>query len=151
MVEGSDNGRPATPRILVVEDSPLASALIVQVLQTLGFDDILCASDGLQAWGFFEDGKLFDLVICDWMMPKMNGLDVLKQLRASHVNIPFIMITAKKDDTAFAEAQFHGATAFIEKPYEVSELIDAVTQALQRSKDDAAGSDGQSGSNVWDI
>jgi len=118
MAEGSDDSRSPTPRILVVEDSPLARALIVQVLETLGFDDIQCAADGMQAWAYFEDGKLFDLVICDWMMPKMNGLDVLKQLRASHVNIPFIMITAKKDDGAYAEAQFHGATAFIEKPYE---------------------------------
>lgn len=151
MAEGSDDGRSPTPRILVVEDSPLASALIVQVLESLGFDDILCASDGLQAWAYLEDGKLFDLVICDWMMPKMNGLDIFKQLRASHVNIPFIMITAKKDDDASAEAQFHGATAFIEKPYEVSTLIDAVTQALKTSKDDEKGSGGQGDANVWDI
>ena len=151
MAEGSDDGQSPTPRILVVEDSPLASALIVQVLESLGFNDILCASDGLQAWAYLEDGKLFDLVICDWMMPKMNALDVLKQLRASHVNIPFIMITAKKDDDAYAEGQFHGATAFIEKPYEVSTLIDAVTQALQDSKDDGKGSGGQGDANVWDI
>ncbi len=151
MAEGSDGRRSSEHRILVVEDSPLASALIVQVLQSLGFDDIHCAVNGTQAWAYFEDGILFDLVICDWMMPKMTGLDVLKQLRASHVEIPFIMITAKKDDDAYAVAKTHGVTAFIAKPFEVSELIDAITRSLQRSTDGSGDAEGPGATDSWDI
>jgi two-component system, chemotaxis family, chemotaxis protein CheY len=144
----SNEYEPSTRRILVVEDNRTVSDLIVEILKSLGFENVSCAADGLQAWSLFEDGDLFDLVICDWMMPNMNGLDVLKQLRASHSNIPFIMISGVAAEDAIAEARTHGVTAFVPKPFEVSELVKAVTDSLAEYD---ARLDRPDTSNVWEI
>ncbi|MGY8961448.1 MAG: response regulator [Alphaproteobacteria bacterium] len=144
----SEEYEPSTRRILVVEDNHTVSDLIVEILKSLGFENISCASDGLQAWSLFEDGALFDLVICDWMMPNMNGLDVLKQLRSSHSNVPFIMISGVAADDAIAEAQTYGVTAFVPKPFEVSQLVKAVTESLAEYD---AHPDRTDDSNVWEI
>jgi two-component system, chemotaxis family, chemotaxis protein CheY len=144
----SNEYEPSTRRILVVEDNSTVSDLIVEILKSLGFENISCAEDGLQAWSLFEDGDLFDLVICDWMMPNMNGLDVLKQLRASHSNIPFIMISGVAAEDAIAEARAQGVTAFVPKPFEVSQLVKAVTDSLAEYD---ARPDRPDTSNVWEI
>jgi CheY-like chemotaxis protein len=152
MAKGLSDPEQSVHRILVVEDNQPSSKLILKVLKLLGFEDIYCASNGLDAWSYFEDGVLFDLVICDWMMPKMNGLDVLKQLRASHSDIPFIMISAKKsDEDAYLEAKANGVTAFVDKPFEMSDLINAITNSLPRAGGKPANAATLDKSEVWEI
>ncbi|MBL4721524.1 MAG: response regulator [Alphaproteobacteria bacterium] len=148
MTRESENIAPSMRRILVVEDSLTVSDLIVGILNSLGFEQVFCASDGMEAWSLFEDGLLFDLVICDWMMPKMNGLDVLKQLRSSHSNVPFIMISGKAAESEIAEARVQGVTAFVPKPFEAAQLIQAVTVSLEEYDARTARPDK---TDVWEI
>lgn len=152
MAKGLSEQEPSVHRILVVEDSQPTSDLIVEVLRLLDFKDIYFASNGLEAWSYFEDGVLFDLVICDWMMPKMSGLDVLKQLRASHSDIPFIMISAKKtNEEACLEAETNGVTAFVAKPFKMSDLIKAITRSLPCTSIKPANTATLDKSKVWEI
>ena len=66
---------------------------IVEILGSVGFTNLTTALDGIEAWREFEQGAQFDLVICDWIMPGMDGLEVLKNIRDSRAAIPFILVT----------------------------------------------------------
>lgn len=138
-------------RVLVVEDNPSSRRLIVDVVKSMGIRQIYKAEDGLQAWAFFEDGVLFDLVICDWMMPNMSGLDVLKQLRASHLDVPFIMITAKADDKDLLRAKRNGVNAIVRKPFQPVELIEAVQNLSKQIQAHAAITVPLQDSDAWEI
>jgi len=80
-------------RILVVEDDDTMRDFIVEILGSVGFTNLTTALDGIEAWREFEQGAQFDLVICDWIMPGMDGLEVLKNIRDSRAAIPFILVT----------------------------------------------------------
>ena len=80
-------------RILVVEDDDTMRDFIVEVLGSVGFTNLTTALDGTEAWRKFDQGERFDLVICDWIMPGLDGLEVLKNNRDSRAAIPFILVT----------------------------------------------------------
>ena len=80
-------------RILVVEDDDTMRGFIVEILGSVGFTNLTTALDGIEAWRKFEQGEQFDLVICDWIMPGMDGLEFLKNIRDSRAAIPFILVT----------------------------------------------------------
>ena len=80
-------------RILVVEDDDTMRGFIVEILGSVGFTNLTTALDGIEAWREFEQGAQFDLVICDCIMPGMDGLAVMKNIRDSRAAIPFILVT----------------------------------------------------------
>ena len=59
----------------------------------------------------------FDLIICDWMMPTLSGLDVLKGIRSMNTRVPFLMLTAKASTDAIVAAKKAGVTSYIVKPF----------------------------------
>ena len=121
--------------------------LIVGILRSVGITDITAAKDGIQAWRMFEEGKQFDLVICDWIMPGMDGLEVLKNIRAGRSAIPFILVTVRDSEDAVKRAIDGGVTAFVPKPFTADDLLSEVVRVLS----DSAALRKETDSEVWEI
>ena len=118
-------------RLLIAEDElDLAEALTV-FFQKNHFS-VDAVNDGADAYEYASSGE-YDAIILDVMMPKMNGIDVLRRLRAEGIKTPIMMLTAKgmKDDriTGFNA----GADDYLPKPFEPDELICRVRAMLRRS------------------
>ena len=116
-------------RVLVVDDDETARRLNLKVLKKLGFDHLNEAEDGAKALDIIrhELDPPVGLVLSDWQMPDIHGLDFLNELRKdpSTQKIPFLMITAILDDDKLSDLQdpFIGVLA---KPYRPYDLVDAL-------------------------
>ena len=120
-------------RVLVVEDDAIMRELIVSILNSVGIEAIVTAKDGIQAWRKFQEGERFDLVICDWVMPGMDGLEVLKNIRKGSSAIPFILVTVRDSEDAIRRATDRGVTAFVAKPFTPEQLVSEVVRVLNES------------------
>lgn len=110
-------------RILLVDDRLETLQLIRDMLVELGASQIHTARDGREALALLgerEDG--IDLVLCDWNMPRMSGLDLLRQIRTVDARLPFLMITGRADVEAVTAAKAHGVSAYVRKPFTAEEL-----------------------------
>ena len=111
-------------RALVVEDNFQATILLKGMLQDLGLDQVYTAKDGKEALDFLGTcDDLVDVVLCDWRMPRMSGLELLQQVRTVDPDIPFVMISGLADHDAILAARTSGVTAYIRKPYSAEELV----------------------------
>ena len=107
-------------KVLLVEDNFEALNLTRNMLVSIGFNQVFTARDGMQALDMLNafDGEDFvDIILCDWNMPRVTGMDLLKQVRSCDPDIPFIMITGMADLEAVTEARSFGVTAYIKKPF----------------------------------
>ncbi|MCB1532154.1 MAG: response regulator [Alphaproteobacteria bacterium] len=110
-------------KILVVEDQIEARALVRNTLSELGVTQVFEAPDGRAALNFIDSAFDFvDLIICDWNMPKMTGVEFLRQLRTVDPDIPFLMITGRSDLDSVVEAKTSGVTGYIKKPFSPAQL-----------------------------
>lgn len=105
-------------KILVVDDSSTMRRIIKNTLQRLGYEDILEAEDGVRAWEVL-DGNAIDILITDWNMPEMNGLELVKKVRADgrYQNIPIIMVTTEGGKAEVITALKSGVNNYIVKPF----------------------------------
>ncbi len=111
-------------KVLAVEDSTEAMNLMRNMLKEIGINQIYTATDGKQALDFLgECEDLIDVVIADWHMPRMTGLELLKQLRTVDPELPFLMITGAADFDSVVEAKANAVTGFVKKPYSAVELL----------------------------
>jgi len=109
--------------VLAVEDQSQARKVLQMSLKELGVNQIFTADDGQEALNFLGScGDLVNIVICDWNMPRMTGLDLLKQIRSADPDLPFLMVTGRADQDSVMEAKTDGVSAYIAKPYSVKEL-----------------------------
>ena len=110
-------------RILLVDDSIETLNLIRSMLQEMGINQVFIAKDGREALDFLGDcDDLIDLVLCDWNMPRLSGIEVLRQLRTVDPDCPFVMITGAADSDSISKAKTAGVTAYVRKPFSTSEL-----------------------------
>ncbi len=113
----------STLRVLVVDDQPQTLKIIKATLGELGVGQVHTAVDGTEALTYLGlADRLVDVVVCDWNMPKMNGLDVLKFVRAAIPDMPFLMITGLATEAQVQEAMRFGISAYIAKPFTPEEL-----------------------------
>ena len=113
-------------RVLLVEDNPQALNLTKRMLATAGVTQILTAGDGKEALEVLDTPdaeEAVDVVLCDWNMPVMNGLELLKHVRADDQELMFIMITGQADKSSVIEAKSEGINGFIKKPFSQEELV----------------------------
>jgi len=105
-------------KILVVDDFKTMRKIIKNILTQLGFKNIIEADDGTTALELLKKQKV-DLIISDWNMPKMNGLELLKSIRSddSLKDIRFIMVTAEAQKENVIEAIKHGVNQYVVKPF----------------------------------
>ncbi|MDY0030270.1 MAG: response regulator [Pseudobdellovibrionaceae bacterium] len=110
-------------KILVVDDQLEVRAMIRNMLTELGITQIFEAADGKEAMVFTDNAMdMIDIVICDWNMPKMSGIDLLKQMRSVYPEVPFLMITGRSDVESVSMAKSSGVTAYIRKPFSPAHL-----------------------------
>ena len=110
-------------KVLIIDDQPEVRALIRDVLAEAGASRTFEATNGKEALQFIDaDFETINMIICDWNMPSMNGLDFLKQIRSVFPDIPFIMVTGKSDKNSVIEAKVAGVSAFIRKPFSPEQL-----------------------------
>ena len=103
-------------RVLVADDSSTMRKIILRSLQAVGVKDVAEAADGAEAVAIFAPGK-FDMVLTDWNMPGMTGLEVLKAIRAQDQKIPVIMVTTEAEKSRVLEAIQAGVTDYLVKPF----------------------------------
>ena len=121
------------PYILVVEDEEALATLLHYNLEKEGYRVDLCA-DGEEAM-IRIDEKLPDLVVLDWMLPSVSGIEVCRRLRQRSVtrNLPIIMLTARGEESERVRGLATGADDYIVKPFSVPELLARVKGLLRRA------------------
>ncbi|MBI4515135.1 MAG: response regulator transcription factor [Deltaproteobacteria bacterium] len=124
-------------RILLIEDDPAIVAGLEMNLSLEGYE-VVSARDGDSGLKRVEDGKP-DLILLDIMLPKRNGLEVLRRIRAHNAEIPVLIISARGDESDKVLGLELGADDYISKPFSVSELRARINARLRRKRVGAAG------------
>jgi DNA-binding NtrC family response regulator len=110
-------------RVLIVDDQQEMRSMIKGMLMEMGITQTFEASDGKEALSFSDAAlDMVDVVICDWNMPKLSGVEFLRQMRSVSPEMPFLMITGRSDIDSVAEAKASGVTAYIRKPFSPAQL-----------------------------
>ncbi len=119
--------------VLVVDDIPAIRQLLSQMLKQLGVNaPIRQAADGQEAWEALQQ-HLFDLVVCDINMPRMNGLELLKRLRGhpDYETLPFLMITGEVSEEIVAAAVESEVDGYLLKPFRLAVLEKRLRAIIQ--------------------
>lgn len=120
-------------KVLIVEDNPQASKLLKKVLGGLGVHQAFCSADGREAQQFLDAcDDMVDLIICDWEMPNMTGIELLRQVRRVYPNMPFIMVTGNADLDSVKAAARYGVSGYIKKPYAPQQIADSLTTLVMK-------------------
>ena len=111
-------------RILVAEDDPTSRRMLEATLRKLGYE-VLCASDGRQAWEALQEKDAPNIVLLDWMMPEMDGLEVCRKLRKEKPDgiTYIILVTALGTKENIVEGLKSGADDYVTKPFHREELL----------------------------
>jgi len=106
-------------KILVVDDSSTMRRIIVNTLARLGYKDVVQGADGVEAWEAMQANPDIGIVITDWNMPNMNGLELVKKIRAEekYADIPIIMVTTEGGKGEVITALKAGVNNYIVKPF----------------------------------
>ncbi len=116
--------------ILVVEDDATVRQALVDVLQMLGYK-VLEAADGQEALNVCEQNKnKIDLVISDWVMPSMSGLQLFEKLKEGDMEVKFLMLTGYPLDIKSKDTLPEGIAGWIQKPPKLEKLAKTIAQAL---------------------
>ncbi len=118
--------------ILVCEDDGALRELFCRVLSRNGFNSVE-AQDGIEALEKLDENYI-DLIICDLMMPRMDGFELIKSLREASISIPVLIISAKSDITDKQSGFSIGADDYMVKPINVNEMVMRVNALLRRAK-----------------
>ncbi len=118
--------------VLVVEDSVPQREMITELLRGSGLD-VTAASDGVEALEHIQSGSPPDLVVLDIVMPRMNGYEVCRRLKAdpSTQNVPVVLCSSKGEEFDRYWGMKQGADAYIAKPFQPTELVGTVKQLLR--------------------
>ena len=120
-------------RILIVDDFSTMRRIVKNLLNDLGFTNTAEADDGTTALVELQKAK-FDLVVTDWNMPGMPGIDLLKAIRADAAlaKIPVLMVTAEAKREQIIEAAQAGVNGYIIKPFTAATLEDKLVKIFER-------------------
>lgn len=120
-------------KVLIVEDQQEARAMLRNMLTEMGLTQVFEASNGREALDFVDSAFDFvDLIMCDWNMPKMTGVELLRQIRTVDPDVPFLMITGRGDMGSVVEAKSSGVTGYIRKPFSPKQLEAKLRIIVQR-------------------
>jgi two-component system, chemotaxis family, chemotaxis protein CheY len=127
--------------LLIVDDDRMIREIIIEQLRPLGFQKFIEAENGSEAIKYILDTRYrVDLILCDWEMPKADGLTLLRAVRASRHNsqTPFILVTSQQSQerVKISKAKKHHVDAYIVKPFRSETLrekvLEVLLEALQR-------------------
>jgi two-component system chemotaxis response regulator CheY len=120
-------------KILIVDDFSTMRRIIKNLLRELGFNNTEEADDGLTALPMLKSSS-FDLLVTDWNMPGMQGIDLLKEVRADEKlsEIPVLMVTAEQKKEQIIEAAQAGVNGYIVKPFTAAILQEKLEKIFER-------------------
>ena len=125
-------------RVLVVDDEEELRHLLQEILRDIGIVRVHLAENGEMAWQRLSRSELeYDLVISDWLMPGMDGLQLLQKMRQWGSETPFMMLTVKVTGEAVAAAKEAGVTLYVAKPFtygDFSKKISALAKQIIENK-----------------
>ncbi len=119
-------------KVLIVDDFATMRRILKNILKQLGFKNLLEADDGTTALESLEKNRV-DLIISDWNMPKMTGLELLKTVRANeeYSKIPFLMVTAEAQKQNVIEAVQAGVSNYVVKPFTAESISEKLKKILK--------------------
>lgn len=117
-------------KVLVVDDSPTMRRIVANTLKRIGYSETEEAENGKEALAKLGEGA-FELIVTDWNMPGMTGLDFVRSLRAdgNYKDLPVLMVTTRSAEEDVKEALQAGANSYIVKPFTpqvLKEKIDSI-------------------------
>ena len=122
----------ASPQILIVEDSPHVAGSILDTLEVMGYEARI-AGTAADAFAALE-ATTPDLILLDWMLPDLEGIEVLRRVRQGpHAEVPVIMLTAKGELDARLIGLEAGADDYLAKPFSIGELRARIAAVLRRT------------------
>jgi CheY-like chemotaxis protein len=135
----------ATLSALVVDDNVHMRKLMSDILHAFGIGTVLEASDGSDAYQTMKTNYI-DLVLCDWVMQNLNGIDLLREVRKAGSDVlnpdtGFVMITAHSDEWRLAQAKEAGVTSLLVKPFSTAALYERIMSAVETTQPPPAGND----------
>jgi two-component system, chemotaxis family, chemotaxis protein CheY len=118
-------------KILIADDSRVMRQIVSRTLRQAGYDghDLVEAADGREAYDTVVSQKP-DLVLSDWNMPELTGVEVLRQLRANGVQVPFGFVTSESSEEMRKAAEAAGALFLITKPFTADSFREALSTVL---------------------
>lgn len=119
-------------KLIVADDSRLVRGIVAKAVASIGFETVL-ATNGKEALDILEtDEKDIILVLLDWNMPVMNGIDVIKNMRGNDrfKRIPVLMVSTESEGERIQEAISAGAQGYLTKPFTADQLIEAIHRVL---------------------
>lgn len=129
---GAADGPFSRLSVLVVDDEAFAQKLAATVLKQIGVKTVVAAKSGTEALKILsEPHQKFDLIISDWNMPEMTGLNLLKKVRETWPDMPFIMLTGKTTGDFVLAAKDNGVNGYIGKPFAPAQLIAKIAAVLK--------------------
>jgi len=112
-------------KILIVDDSSTMRRIIIKVLSGLGFTDVVEAADGAKAVKAAEDTQI-TLILMDWNMPELAGIDAVRQIRAKGSKTPIVMVTTEAEKRRVVEAIQAGINDYLVKPFTPEQLQEKI-------------------------
>ena len=127
------NADPSKIKFLIVDDFPTMRRIIRNLLKELGYTNVGEAEDGVSALKQLRVNN-FDFVVSDWNMPNMDGLELLRTIRAEATlqTLPFLMITAEAKKENIIAAAEAGASGYIVKPFTAAVLNEKLNKIFQK-------------------
>ncbi len=120
-------------KILIVDDFSTMRRIIKNLLRDLGFNNTAEADDGNTALPMLQAGG-FDFLVTDWNMPGMEGIDLLKAVRADEklANLPVLLVTAEAKKEQIVEAAQAGVNGYVVKPFNAATLKEKIEKIFER-------------------
>lgn len=119
-------------KIMIVDDFATMRRIVKNILMQLGFKNFIEADDGSTAWDTLQKEDV-NLIVSDWNMPKMTGIELLKKVRADErfTNLPFLMVTAEAQKENIIEAVKARVSNYIVKPFTPETLSEKIEKIFQ--------------------
>jgi len=105
-------------KVLLVDDSGVMRKIIARGLNSLWVDEVVEAADGVEALKAFGDGSGFDLILTDWNMPNMSGLELIQAIRGAGHKLPIMMVTTESEKSQVLLAIQAGVNDYLVKPFD---------------------------------
>ncbi len=120
-------------KALVVDDSAVMRKVLIGALSRANITDVDQAADGAEAVQKVQEAD-YDIILMDWNMPNMLGIDALKAIRAMGKTMPIIMVTTEAEKSRVLEALKAGATNYVIKPFEPNTIVGKIQEVLSKAK-----------------
>jgi two-component system chemotaxis response regulator CheY len=123
-------------KTLVVDDFATMRKIVKNVLRQIDITNVTEAENGRQAFEILKKDRDFELIVSDWIMPEMTGIEFLKVCKGDDEvkKIPFIMVTAEAQKDSVIEAIKEGVDNYIVKPFTPDRLQEAIQKAMAKVK-----------------